>query len=99
MLGRLGMSVDECIAAYEKLAQDVFGTKVVKRYEEKKGRWQSVWGSVADKVNAAKKAVTLAYSGNLFDAAKLRDVIKGVVAKHSGDGDAKMIDASSKCKV
>ena len=27
MLGKLGMTVDECISAYEKLASDIFGKK------------------------------------------------------------------------
>ncbi|KAF8595461.1 FabD/lysophospholipase-like protein [Ceratobasidium sp. AG-I] len=87
MLARLRMSVQDCITAYEQLAQDVFGKGVKEKYD-------SIWSGWLAKgeafLESVKKHVGVAADTFMYDEKKLEDAIKRVIKDKGGDPDSMM---------
>lgn len=71
MLGKLGMTVDECLQSYNHLSMDVFGKVHVR-------------GKLTGGLGPTR------YSGS-----RLRDCVRGLVARHRADPDLPMISSDS----
>ncbi|KAF8699525.1 Patatin-like phospholipase, partial [Rhizoctonia solani] len=72
MLGRLEMSVEDCITHYKNLSIDVFGDQNDQRYEG----W---WGRVRQGINQVTSAFQIALANHLYDSSKLKRAIRGVI--------------------
>jgi hypothetical protein len=97
MLGRLRMSVDECIAAYLDFSEKVFGKGTRERYD---GMLEWAKAKGISLLNGFFKNFNLVTKSYMFNATTLQNVIQDVVAKYSnGNRDAEMHDQSSKCRV
>ncbi|KAG8787545.1 hypothetical protein FRC12_015468 [Ceratobasidium sp. 428] len=101
MLGRLKMTVEQCIGRYERLAKDVFGRGAVEKYEGVQGVFQHGWDKAVSLMpDLSRKIVKVASGYYMYNAEELRKAIQGVVKDHDNQGpDAKMLDASDGCKV
>ena len=87
MLGRLEMSVDECIEAYSNLAADVFGEKLHRLPVNIKGKVQSRFNSEKLK-SAIQKAVmeSGASESDPFNDGKKRGCRKQVLVLREDPG-------------
>ncbi|KAG9119619.1 hypothetical protein FRC07_005285 [Ceratobasidium sp. 392] len=97
MLGRLKMTVQQCIDEYQLLAEQVFGHDSVEKYEGVSGVFKMGWDKFVGRFpNKVTKGVKVAAGYYMYDANKLRDVIQDVINRYGGEGgDATMFDTSS----
>ncbi|QRV93310.1 patatin-like phospholipase protein [Ceratobasidium sp. AG-Ba] len=102
MLGRLQMTVDDCISEYTGLAEKVFGTGAVQKHD---GAFAVVKNAASKIANFFKQTIPkwseLACESHMYSGEKLKTVIQDVVKRKGPEKDpeAKMFDGSSGCRV
>lgn len=86
MLGRLEMTVDECIEKYLEFMKQIF-------------TWQEGW--LNDKRKAATQAAKTAAGEGLYDSSLLEGIIKRLVKEKTKeqDGEALLLNPDGACKV
>ncbi|KAG8792629.1 hypothetical protein FRC12_005408 [Ceratobasidium sp. 428] len=101
MLGRLKMTVQQCIDEYTLLAEKVFGSGAVEKHKGLLGIFETGRDAAVNFLpQMVTKVVKVASGYYMYDANKLRDVIKDVVSRRGDQGpDAQMSDTSTGCHV
>lgn len=104
MLGRLEMTIDECILTYDQLSKDIFPASIREEAAEDASFFSKIFTSAKNLVGKTKDAiggfVDVVRTGALYDEKILVEKIKDIVERHGDakDPDEKMF-SNKRCNV